>query len=81
MIYFRSDMRKHYVTHMEVKPHICEICNRGFTRKYYLTNHMDSHHGVKPNAPDGGGPPQEAAIPPANNDFKIESFSYTYPQI
>uniref|UniRef100_A0A8D8MI04 Zinc finger and BTB domain-containing protein 24 n=1 Tax=Culex pipiens TaxID=7175 RepID=A0A8D8MI04_CULPI len=81
MFLAQSDMRKHYVTHMEVKPHICEICNRGFTRKYYLTNHMDSHHGLKANAPDGGGPPQEAAIPPANNDFKLESLSYTYPQI
>lgn len=37
-------MEKHAVKHLAVKPYACTICERGFTRKYYLAAHMEKHH-------------------------------------
>ena len=32
--------------HMGVKNHVCELCNKGFYRKEYLTSHMAQHSGI-----------------------------------
>ena len=37
-------MEKHAVKHLAVKPYECKICERGFTRKYYLAAHMEKAH-------------------------------------
>ena len=31
--------------HMGVKNHVCELCNKAFYRKEYLTSHMAQHSG------------------------------------
>lgn len=35
-------------THTGVKPYVCNICNRGFTKSTYLQLHLRTHSGEKP---------------------------------
>lgn len=50
VVYVRKRFRKIYILklHNDVKPHICKICNKVFSQKYHLNEHMKVHTGVKP---------------------------------
>ncbi|GFU84133.1 zinc finger protein 112 [Trichonephila clavipes] len=38
----------HLYIHSKKKPHICEICNKAFSRRYHLTVHLRYHTKEKP---------------------------------
>lgn len=42
-----SSLRKHEYTHLDVKPHKCEICNASFAQKIQLRLHNKKHNGGK----------------------------------
>ena len=45
--YNRGSLKVHSMIHTGEKPYICEICNRGFIRKYDMTRHMLVVHRKK----------------------------------
>lgn len=46
-----SSLRKHEFTHMDVKPHKCDICNVSFAQKIQLRLHNKKHNGGKMDPP------------------------------
>ena len=41
-------MNEHIPTNIGDKPHVCEVCNKGFSKKQNLNNHLLTHTGKKP---------------------------------
>lgn len=46
-----SSLRKHEFTHMDVKPHKCDLCNVSFAQKIQLRLHNKKHNGGKMDPP------------------------------
>ncbi|KAK0633421.1 hypothetical protein B0T14DRAFT_419400 [Immersiella caudata] len=44
----RSKIERHMQTHIDHKPHVCHICNKGFSAKQALNQHMFIHTNQKP---------------------------------
>lgn len=44
----RSKIERHMQTHIDHKPHVCHICNKGFSAKQALNQHMLIHTDQKP---------------------------------
>lgn len=42
-----SQMKNHEVVHSDEKPFICEVCNRGFRRKYDMKRHVQLIHKMQ----------------------------------
>ncbi|PRD17734.1 UNVERIFIED_CONTAM: zinc finger protein [Trichonephila clavipes] len=41
-------MKTHLLVHTKEKPHVCEICNKGFSQSFYLKEHPRIHIKEKP---------------------------------
>ena len=41
-------LKRHYLSHIGVRPHQCLICGKRFTLTQYLSEHALIHEGVKP---------------------------------
>ena len=39
-------LKRHYITHIKIKTHICSICFKMFTRKDNLTQHINRVHYI-----------------------------------
>ena len=42
------DLKRHMVTHSDVKPHVCKDCGKGFADPWNLRTHMRIHTGERP---------------------------------
>lgn len=47
-----THLRRHEVTHLEIKPFKCELCEKRFTRADHLSLHMHHHSTEKPHICD-----------------------------
>jgi len=45
-------MERHALMHSVIKPHLCELCGKGFIRKNFLADHVAVHHATKQTAQD-----------------------------
>ena len=43
----QSQMKNHEVVHSDEKPFVCEVCNRGFRRKYDMKRHVQLIHKIQ----------------------------------
>ncbi|XP_052250230.1 zinc finger protein ZFP2-like isoform X2 [Dreissena polymorpha] len=70
-----SSLRKHEYTHMDEKPHKCELCNVSFAQKIQLRLHNKKHNGGKMEPPSQPPYTKKTQVSPAKkvekrNDFK-----------
>uniref|UniRef100_A0A8C6XA47 FLT3 interacting zinc finger 1 n=1 Tax=Naja naja TaxID=35670 RepID=A0A8C6XA47_NAJNA len=45
---YRSDLRRHFARHTELKPFQCPHCVKSFKHSFNLVNHIRSHTGERP---------------------------------
>ncbi|KAM7134428.1 flt3-interacting zinc finger protein 1 isoform 1-T1 [Macrochelys suwanniensis] len=45
---YRSDLRRHFARHTELKPFQCPHCTKSFKHSFNLVNHIRSHTGERP---------------------------------
>ncbi|XP_006266579.1 flt3-interacting zinc finger protein 1 isoform X2 [Alligator mississippiensis] len=45
---YRSDLRRHFARHTELKPFQCPHCSKSFKHSFNLVNHIRSHTGERP---------------------------------
>ena len=43
----KCDFKAYLLTHSVMKPHVCDVCNKGFSRKDRFNDHLWTHTGEK----------------------------------
>ncbi|KAJ3122487.1 hypothetical protein HK098_002785 [Nowakowskiella sp. JEL0407] len=58
----KSHLGRHYRTHLNLKPFICNICTKKFSRKDNLNQHIQTHERRKENAEKKASSPSTAPV-------------------
>lgn len=64
-----SQMKNHEVVHSDEKPFVCEVCNRGFRRKYDMKRHVQLIHKMQATEESRTYTPRQANNNPNQTSF------------